>query len=485
VSSDTHTGIARRAVRGSAYGIVASGITISLGFLRTILLARFLAPDHFGVFTLAMFYVILLAQVQSFGLDQALISRQDAPDRVERTYVTLRIGLMLLAALLLVVLTPVIGRFYPAMPALGSVLLLLAGLELVKGFSTMQETWLTRDLAFRRLALTNVVAAVVMTLVAPTLAWLGWGVWALVAELGSGLLTRLSMTWGLFRVRLPRPGWDGMTVRWFWDYGKSAWGASNLSVILDRFDDFWIGTVLGGGALGYYSRAYEFARYPRRVIAVPLTTVFQPVFARLQAERLQLSQAFYRAAYVILRAGFLVAGAFALVMPEFIRLVIGEQWMPMLLAFRLMLVYTLLDTLRILVFNLFFVTGHPQYVWYTTRVQAIVFVPAVMVGAHFWGISGVALAADLMLLVGSKRLVTYLRQIVDFSLIRLTLYPLLALMIAGFAGGGLEYIWNGVTLPVLALGKLGVFVGIYLILLLLVEWHDIWSGVRWVRKQVQ
>jgi len=145
----------------------------------------------------------------------------------------------------------------------------------------------------------------------------------------------------------------------------------------------------------------------------------------------------------------------------------------------------LLDTLRILVFNLFFVTGHPQYVWYTTRVQAIVFVPAVMVGAHFWGISGVALAADLMLLVGSNRLVTYLRQIVDFSLIRLTLYPLLALMIAGFAGGGLEYIWNGVTLPVLVLGKLGVFVGIYLILLLLVEWHDIWSGVRWVRKQVQ
>lgn len=485
MSSHTHTDIARRAVRGSAYGIVASGVTIALGFLRAILLARFLAPEQFGIFTLAMFYVVLLAQVQAFGLDQALISRQDATDRVEQTYVTLRIGLMLPAALFLVALAPVIGRFYPTMPALGGVLLLLAGLELVKGLSTMQETWLTRDLAFRQLALTNVVASVVMTLVAPTLAWLGWGVWALVAELGSGLLTRLGMTWGLFRVKFPRPGWDSTTVRWFWEYGKSAWGASNLYFLVDRFDDFWIGTTLGGVALGYYSRAYEFARYPRRVVANPLVSVFQPVFARLQADRLRLSQAVYRAAYVILRAGFLVAGAFALVMPEFIHLVIGDQWMPMLLTFRLMLVYTLLDALIVLGAQLFFAVGRPQAFQRTALAQTLFFIPAVMIGAYLGGINGVALAADGMLLVGCVVLYRYLRGVVDFSLARLVAWPLSALIIAGGTGLALEQFWlEGSTWATAAI-KLVLFSGLFVGLLLIGERRDMLEGARWIGEQLR
>ena len=49
MASDTHTDIAGRTVRGSLYTVGAAGVTITLGFARSILLARLLLPEHFGV----------------------------------------------------------------------------------------------------------------------------------------------------------------------------------------------------------------------------------------------------------------------------------------------------------------------------------------------------------------------------------------------------------------------------------------------------
>lgn len=485
MSDHTSAQLARQTIRGSLYSVVAAGATISLGFARAILLARFLAPEHFGVVTLALFYVALIAQFQSLGLDQAFISRQDAAETVEQTYVTLRIGLLLFTALLLVFLAPLIGSFYPTMPLVSSLLLWLMGIEVVKGISYIQETWLTKALAFRQLALTNVVSAIVMTLVAPTMAWFGWGAWALVAEQASGVLARLGMTWGVFRVKFPRPGWDGATVRWFWEYGKSAWRASNLYFLLDRFDDFWIGTSLGEVALGYYSRAYEFARYPRRVVAIPLVSVFQPVFARLQADRFRLSQAVYRSTYVIIRSGFYISGAFALVMPEFIHLVIGDQWMPMLLTFRLMLVYALLDALIVLGANLLLAIGQPRAFQRMGEAQALFFLPAVVAGAYIGGINGVALAADGMLLVGCIMLYHFLRGAIDFSLSRLVAWPVLALLIAGGSGLALEQSWLSAGTWATAAIKLLLFSGLFLGLILLAEWRDTLEGARWIGNHLR
>jgi len=270
----TETSIATRAVQGSFYSIAASAVTLSLGFLRAVLLARLLLPEHFGVVALALFYVGLAAQLRALGLDRALVHRQDTDGTVLGTYFTLRVSTLLASLVLVAAALPLLSRIYPAMPLLSRVVLALSSVELLKGLSAIQETLLSKALAFRALALTNVVGAATMTIVAPLLAWLGWGAWALVAEQACGILARFVMTWIVFRCWRPRPRWDSGVARWFWAYGRPTWGATNLGFLVDHLDDFWIGTFLGKTPLGYYSRAYEFARYPRRVIANPLTSVF-------------------------------------------------------------------------------------------------------------------------------------------------------------------------------------------------------------------
>ncbi len=475
--------LADQAFRGSAYTVGASLVTLTLGFLRSVLLARLLLPEHFGLVTLALFYIGLAAQLRGLGLDMALIHRQDADEPFLRTYFSLRLGLDLLAFGLLLALAPLLQGAYPRMSGLGTILAVLVFTFFLANLSQVQETLIRKNLAFSQLAVTDVAASVTMTVVAPLLAWLGWGVWALVAEQMSGIGMRFLLTWGPFRQWKPGLGWDRKTARWFWEYGKPTWVASNLSYLLDRFDDFWIGTALGKVPLGLYSRAYEFAHYPRRVLANPLVTVFTPVFARLQDDRLRLSQAFFRSAYIILRSGFLVAGAFGLVMPEFIHYVIGDQWQPMLWTFRLMLVYTVLDPVLLLVGGLLLAVGRPQDLRNATIAQTVFFIPAVILGARLWGINGVALAADGMLLLGAIRLYRPLQQVVDFSFTRLVARPALVLAVAWGSGFLVETLAGKASLGMLA-PKLGIFTLLFGGLLLALERDDLNIGVRWVREAV-
>jgi O-antigen/teichoic acid export membrane protein len=473
------TPIGARAIRGSMYGIAGAAVTLVLGFTRSVLLARLLLPEHFGVVTLALFYVALVAQLRAFGLDQALIHRRDADETVRRTYFTLRLTTGALSAVVMAASAPLLGRFYPAMPLLSWVVLALAGADVLRVLSSVQETMLSKHLAFAQLAAIDVAASVAMTVVAPLLAWAGWGVWALVAEQASGLAARAVMAWLVFRSWSPRWGWDRPTARWFWEYGKPTWGTNNLSFLATRFDDFWVGTMLGGVRLGFYSRAYAFAHYPRRVVVNPLVDVLTPVFAHLQADRVRLSQAFYRATYVILRAGFLVTGVFALVMPEFIHVVIGDQWRPMLFTFRLMLIYTLLDALYVNAMNLLFAVGRPRDAQRTVAVRTLVFLPGVMLGAYLWDIDGVALAVDAMAVASGVILCRYLWEVVDFSLFRLAFWPTLAVCVAWMGGMLLEEAWIGQGPWVTAAGKTAAFSTLYLSVILAAEREHAMQGVRW------
>lgn len=477
--------IATDALKGSAYSVAASLITLIAGFTRSILLARWVAPEHFGVVALGLFYVNLASRLRAFDFGRALIHRQDNSNHVLGTYFTLTAGTLVLSLAILVSAIPILRIAYPSIPMLGNVVLVLAGVELVKGFSYIQEAVLSRDLAFRDLARVDVAASIVMFVVAPWLAWRGWGIWALVAEQASGFLTRFAMSWLVFRQWRPRPAWHRETARWFWAYGRPAWSAANLGYLLDRFDDFWIGTTLGDTPLGFYSRAYEFAHYPRRVIANPLVGVFTPVFARLQADRKRLSQAFCRVAHVVVRSGFLVSGAFALVIPEFIELVIGTQWRPMLLTFRLMLIYTMLDALILINDALLLAVGRPQRLQRARIVQMLFFIPAVILGTRLWGINGVALAADGMLVIGAYVLYTSTREVVDFSLLRLGVWPMLALVVALGIGFYVESQWLQPSPWLSAIGKLVAFSVLYTGMLVLVERDDYLNGLKWVLNRIR
>jgi len=459
--------------------MAASAATLVIGGVRAILLARWLAPADFGLVALGLVYLGLVGYLMSGSLGMIYIGQRERTPAFVGTWVAVRLLLGLGGAVLLLLLTPIVAHAYPNGGDLRWVMLALAPVLVLRKLGDIQGAVLRAELRFGKLAWLDLASSLSMTIVALSLAWAGFGWWALVFEPLAGATARTILAWTVWRAWSGRLAWDRDVLRSIWEQAKHNWVSGNLGYLLDQFDDFWVGTALGTVALGVYSRAYEMAGYPRRMLGIPLVRVVGALYGRALDDRLRLSQLFFRASSALLRANCLVAGLLALALPEFITYVIGAKWQPILWPFRLMLIYVALDAVLILAGNLMQAVGRPSALRKSRLVQLVTFVPAVVVGAALWGVSGVAVAADLMLVVGGAYLVGELRQVVDMNLWRLVGWPALALA-AGFGAGW--WVGEAVTLgPLLTLlSRWAAFGVVFGGGLWLVEGADYWRSLRWL-----
>ncbi|NJN55935.1 MAG: oligosaccharide flippase family protein [Anaerolineae bacterium] len=160
MSQTNSDNIANRTISSSFYSVIASAFTLTLGFVRFVLLLYFLLPEDFGVVTQAMLFVALAAQLRLPGLDLAIIQRKDVDESVRRTYFSMKMGFLGVSVLLMAMATPAIGRAYAAMPLLNGILLTLLGIEIFKGLNGIQEALLRRELAFQKIAIADIVSAI-------------------------------------------------------------------------------------------------------------------------------------------------------------------------------------------------------------------------------------------------------------------------------------------------------------------------------------
>lgn len=477
--------VAAQTVKGSFFSIGSSAITIVSGFVRSVILARLLMPEDFGVVALAMFFLSITNQIRDFGFTEAFIHRDTRIQDASSTYVVLRVSMAVLALLLTLLLAPLLRHFYPSQPQLVGVLIVLSCVQVVRAVNSMPYVLLRKELEFKYLAFLDVASSLAMTTVAPAMALAGFGFWSLVGEQTVPVLVR---TVGLWCIRRPwrfSLRFDKEIARWYFHFGSFVFLSSTFTFLLDQFDDFWTGTALGARALGFYSRAYEFARYPRRVIESPITQVFFPAYAKLQHDRLRLSKAYYRAGGLLVRMGFLFSLVFVLVVPEFIRIFIGVKWLPMLFTFRLMIVYALLDPLVVTSSHLITAVGQPKILTRINALQLLIFVPVVIVLAHYFGINGVAVAADLMLVTGLALVLVQVREFVDFSLWKLFRYPTVALLSAGGIAILIKQYLPVENDLVSFLLKGGVAAVVYGGLLLLLERHEYMKNLRAIREIIR
>ncbi len=447
-------------------------MTMVLGLGRSVLMARLLTPEDFGVVAFALTFLNFTAPLRQFGLNQALIHRKSNEklpfDSALAVHFSLRLVLAGLFVLLVLAAIPVLKHFYPQKHLLIPVLLVLTVGEVARSLGATPTTYLQKEMRFKELAVLQLLTSFTMTLVGPTMAWVGCGVWAIVGEKISGVIMATFIVWVFIHPWQLHWRFDWDIIRWYVNYGKFVFLTGSANKIVNEFDDFWIGTVLGSRSLGFYSKAYEFANYPRRMVSDPIMKVLLPAFAKVQDSPIRLSQAYYRASSLIVRVGFLAGGALLLVAREFVLTFLKSQWLPMVLTFRLMVIFVLLEPLRIVSGNLVNAVGHPEYQTRTRLTQSIISIPLVILGAHWWGIQGVAIAVDVVLLVGLFIILYQIESIVQISLLKMLLYPTIALGIGLLLGFQISSLAPDIAPLQLAI-KTVVFGSIYILVLVLFE----------------
>lgn len=423
--------LAKRSVTSVGWNVLVSIVQVVIGIVRYPLLAIWLPVESFGVYQTASSIVAISAVVAGFGMMGAFLHRSPETadeEQAAAVHFTLEVFFVLAWSALLVA-----GALFLASGPDRTALLILTAVQAGILLTNTPRAILIRRVVHRRLALLQLFNVALSSAAALYLAWRGAGLWALLATDIITLLLTIAFLYVWRPVWRPRLTWSPPAMRYFLRFGSRNALATMLLQALNHVDDLWTRAFLGKEALGYYSRAYTFATYPRILLAASVNTVAGGTYAELKAQRKRLSQAFFRTNALLVRTGFYLAGVLALIIPEFIHLVITDKWLPMLPAFRLMLVFTLLDPIKITVADLFVAMGRPEKVVRARLAQLGTLVVGLFLLGPPFGISGVALAVDLMLVVGIALLLWQAREYVDLSVTRLFAVPALALGV-GLAG---------------------------------------------------
>lgn len=417
--------LAERSLRSGAWSVGANIVKVVVLFGRSIILARLLPVETFGLYVLAYSIVTLTAILPLFGLGGALVHRSaetadEGAAAATHFTLTLTFTAVWAAALIGGSLFWADGEMQATLIALT---LIYAGLNLTE----TPRYLLTRRVDHQRLAQVDVVETLLASAVAILLAWRGATIGALVATDAIALLVAMIGFYGWQPIWRPKLLWARDTAAYFLRFGGRNMVGIALGAAIDRVDDIWTGAVLGPTALGYYSRAYTFATYPRRVLAYPVNNVTSGTMAELKEDRPSLSRTFFQTNALLVRVGFFAAGLLFLVAPEWVAILLGDKWLPMVTPFRLLLAYALLDPVRATMSGLFVAVGHPERLVVSRLVQLIVLGAGLMLLGRTWGINGVAMAVNIMLLAGLIIQTLQAREFVDFSAVRLFAVPTIAL----------------------------------------------------------
>lgn len=301
-------------------------VTEAVRMLVSVVLARLLVPEDFGLLSMASVITGLVMIFQYLGAAAVVIQRQQISERLISSLFYLNIIASIILSGVLYLAAPSLASMYNE-AGLVPVIEALSLSFIITAVGTIPGALLNRDLRFDRMAQVSFIAAAVQGIVAVVMAYAGYGVWALViSNILSSLASSLFMWWasGWF----PRAGLYWSELRQVAGFCLNMTGLNLVDYSSRDADKFVIGKWLGEANLGYYTMAYRFCLYPPLVISPILNRVLFATFSRLQDDDDQLQLIYLRAVGGIAFITFpLIAGMMAVADP-FVMAVLGEKWAP-------------------------------------------------------------------------------------------------------------------------------------------------------------
>jgi O-antigen/teichoic acid export membrane protein len=414
----------------------------ALSLIRSVVLARLLTPEAFGVMGLAMIVVRAVETFTRPGVAQALIARQQSFEEAASTAYTMLVARGFILAALLAALAPLVGRFYES-SQLVSALQALCLLFVVGGFANINTIARQRELDFRRLTYLAQTTTLTGTLITIGVAYWVRSVWALVI----GQLATVSLNTLLSYVFLPgrpRLAFDRAVARDLLAYGKFITGSSIILYIATELDTAVVGKVLGPEQVGFYTLAFMLTHLVTANLAKIASSVMMPAYAKLQTDRPALRHAFLRTMSLVLMVVTpITVGLIALADP-LIEVVYGEKWVPAVIPLQLLAVFGWFRSVAAFNGYLFEGMGKPGIAFRLGVIRLALIAPAMVPATYAWGLAGAGATVIVGIAAQWVGGLFYLRSELDIrpgEVLRLMARPWLTSLVMGLAAAAVVAAW--------------------------------------------
>lgn len=372
----------------------------ALTLLTTVVLARLLTPEDFGLMVLAILALTVVNVFSDVGLTGVLVVRQDFDVRAQGTVLTMLLASGALFSAVLFALAPVAAEAFRE-PRLTDVLRALAVLSFLSGLYWFYDMLLQRELQFRSRFITQISRTVAYAVAAILLAALGAGVWSLVAgQLAGAVVVSAALLWVTpYRVR---PTFDPSVARTALHDGQGFLLQAGATAVQDNVDFLVVGRQLGTESLGAYSMAYRLGEVPYATIADPVARVSFPAFAQMRHAREDVAPGYLHALRVTALVTWPLGVVLSGVADPFTRAILGEQWLPMIAPLGVLGIWAAVRATETTVGWFLNAVGEAGRSGRISIVVLIPLIPALVVGADVGGTTGVAwvVLAHLVVVIG-------------------------------------------------------------------------------------
>jgi lipopolysaccharide exporter len=384
-----------------------------LSFLSTLILARLLLPEQFGLVGYCLIAIQYLDILNSAGIDSALIARRENLEEAANAAFVANILLGVVCFALTWIIAPSVAVFFKDNSIVP--LLRVLGLSLpLSGLGMVPDTLLQRRLRFRTKLLPDISRNFIKGVISIVLAAFGFGVWSLVWGQIAGIFTGTVLAWILAGWK---PTWrfNAIATRAIAIYGFHIVMIEVLGVFRNNVDYLLVGRILGAAALGYYTLSFRIPELLIRSVNNAIGAVSLPALASMQSDIGRLHSFYFGYIRYLSMFTLPVGVGLAMTAPLFIPLFLSETWGPAIAPTMLISLALGVSALGYVPGVLYKAVNRPE-VLNQLAVVKIPFAVFILWYSTRWGIIGVAAGQIALSLISVSIDTLIANYIMKFSL---------------------------------------------------------------------
>lgn len=302
--------------------IGAQGVSLVV----SIVLARILSPEDYGLISLITIFITISNVFIESGMGTALIQKKDADSKDFSTVFYFNLFISLIMYMILFITAPLIARFYN-INELILIIRVLGITVIISGLKGVQNAYVSRKMVFRKFFMATLIGTIISAIIGITMAYNGFGVWALVAQQLTNTIIGTIMLWIIVPWR-PTLEFSLNKLKNLYKFGWKILCSSLIDTVYNELYGLTIGKLFNPEVLAYYNRGNQFPKLITENVNGSISTVMLPTLAKEQDNKEKMKNIMRKSIQTSSFILFPILIGLAVVSEPLVRIVLTDKWLP-------------------------------------------------------------------------------------------------------------------------------------------------------------
>jgi len=293
-------------------------------FILSLVLARLLSPNEYGIIAMVTVFITIANVFVESSFGNALIQKKDADNLDFSSVLFLNIGLSLVLYGFIFVSAPIVADFYGYV-ILTPIMRVMGLRIIVAAINSVQHAYVSRNMIFKRFFYSTISGTIVSAIVGISMAYMGFGVWALVAQYMVNTTVDTIVLWFTVKWR-PEIQFSIIRVKSLFSFGWKLLVAQLLGTLANQSRQLIIGKMYTSSDLAYYNMGLRFPRPIMTNINTSISAVMFPVVSKAQDDLERLKTLTRKSIRVSSYFIFPMMMGMAVVAEPMVKVLLTEKW---------------------------------------------------------------------------------------------------------------------------------------------------------------